>query len=143
MPVPVLLPSRSSVAALKQQQEAPWLVAVIQALGRRRERAAAGPLGQRLVGPDSQVAEAAAMALGSIATPEAARALAEARTGAPAVPAAVLGHARLLCADRMAARGEKEAAHAIYQEIHDLADDPLLKSAALSGMAHARPDKKP
>jgi len=134
---------KALVAALKQQEETPWFVAVIHALGRRREKAAVGPLSQRLVGQDGQIAEAAAMALGSIATPEAARALAAARTGAPAVPAAVLGHARLLCADRMAAREEKEAAHAIYREVHEQAGDPLLKTAAQSGMARVRPDKKP
>jgi HEAT repeat protein len=126
---------KALVAALGQQQEAAWLVAVIQALGRRREKAAVGLLSQRLAGPDRQIAEAAAMSLGSIATDEAAQALAAASKGASAVPAAVLGHARLLCADRMAGRGEKVRAHAIYREIHEQASDPLLKTAAQAGIA--------
>jgi hypothetical protein len=130
---------KALVAVLEQAEEPAWRVAVIHALGRRREKSAAAVLARELGNPDAEVAGAAAMALGSIATAEAARALASAAKTAPETRQAVLLHARLLCADRMAARGEKDAAYTIFKEIHDATQDPLLKTSALRAMGLGRP----
>jgi len=127
------------VAALEQTEAPAWRVAVIQALGRRREKSAAAVLARQLDNHDAQVADAAAMALGSIATAEAAQALAAAARTPPEARRALLAHARLLCADRMTARGEKDAAYAIFKEIHDGTQDPLLKTSALRGMGLSKP----
>jgi hypothetical protein len=127
------------VAALEQAGEPAWRVAVIQSLGRRQEKSAAGPLARDLDNRDAQVAATAAMSLGSIATPEAAQALASTAKTAPEARRAVLAHARLLCADRMAARGEKDAAYTIFKELHDATQDPLLKTSAQRGMTLSKP----
>ncbi len=127
------------VAAMEQAEEPAWRVAVIQALGRRREKSAAGLLVRDLDNRDAEVAAAAAMSLGSIATPEAAQALASAAKTAPEARRSVLSHARLLCADRMAARDSKDAAYAIFKDLHDATQDPLLKTSAQHGMGLSKP----
>jgi len=131
--------AHAMVAALEKAEEPAWRVAVIHALGRRREKSAAALLARQLDNRDAEIAGAAAMALGRIATAEAAAALASAAKTAPQTRQAVLLHARLLCADRMVARGEKDAACAIFKELHDATQDPLLKTSALRGMGQSKP----
>jgi len=57
---------------------------VIGSLGVRRDAQAVAAMSNFLAGPDAEVAQAAARALGMIGTPEAARALEAALAGAPA-----------------------------------------------------------
>jgi HEAT repeat protein len=125
------------LAILDKAQQTDWRVAVVNALGSRREQAAVGPLAKLLDEQDENLAEAAIMALGNIATPAAAKALAAAKLPEKLRPA--LGRARLLCAERFLARGEKDAASALYQDVYAQAKDPLLRMAALRGLVLSKP----
>jgi HEAT repeat protein len=112
-----------------------WQVALINALGARREASAAGAVSRMLAGPDEDVAEAAAMALGNIASPEAAKALAAARAGPSDKVARFVTRASLLCANRLLENGERALAAEIYQDVYDRASPPLFRMAALRGLA--------
>jgi len=133
--------SQAVLAILDKAEQAGWQVAVINALGSRREQAAVGPLAKLLDKQDQNVAEAAIMALGNIATPEAAKALAAAAAAArlPEKLRPELTRARLLCAERLWTRGEKDAAHALYQDVYAQTKDPLLRMAALRGLVRSKP----
>jgi len=126
------------LASLDKAEPADWRVAVINALGSRREKAAVGALAKLLDPQDENAAEAAIMAMGNIATPEAAQALAAAAK-LPEKLRPVVARARLLCAERLLARGEKDAAHALYQDVYARDKDPLLRVAALRGLVLSRP----
>jgi HEAT repeat protein len=81
------------------------------------------------------------MALGNIATPDAAQALSAAAAKLPEKLRPDLARARLLCAERFLARGEKDAAHAIYQEVYAGNKEPLLPMAALRGLILSKPQE--
>jgi HEAT repeat protein len=85
------------------------LVGAINSLFRRREAKAVEPLGKLVHSPDAAVAKAAALALGEISGPAAAKTLREAlaRTKGPA--RANVGMGALVCADRMMAEDRKAA----------------------------------
>jgi len=127
------------LATLDKGEQAGWRVAVVNALGSRREQAAVGPLAKLLNEQDENLAEAAIMALGNIATPAAAKALAAAAAKLPEKLRPALARARLLCAERLLARGEKDAAYALYQDVYAPAKDPLLRMAALRGLVLSKP----
>jgi len=90
-------------------------IGMISSLANRRDAASVPALGA-LLGGDPKTAAAAAAALGRIATPEAATALAAAPPAAGPVADAVID-ARLACADAMLAAGDRAAAKAIYQAL--------------------------
>lgn len=90
-------------------------IGMISSLANRRDTASVKPLTALLDG-DAKLAAAAAAALGRIATPDAAAALAVAKPQAGPVADAVID-ARLACADAFLAAGDREAARAIYQSI--------------------------
>jgi hypothetical protein len=108
-------------------------------LGARREASAVAVLSKMLAGDNRAVAEAAAMALGNIASSEAAKGLAETRAENPDRPPAFVTRASLLCAERMASRGEKAAANGIYQELYNSTKEPLFRTAAKRGLAMTKP----
>lgn len=89
-------------------------IGMLSSLAARRDLASV-PVIAALVAGDSPLASAAAEALGIIATPEAAAALAAAKVSGAAAEAVV--DARLACAEAMVAAGKKAEAKAIYQAI--------------------------
>ncbi len=101
---------------------------------RRTAVAAAGTVAMPAVVPSS--------ALGNIASSEAARVLAETRAENRDGPPAFVTQASLLCADRMATRGESTAAGEIYREVYNSASEPLFRLAARRGLAMTRPAAK-
>jgi HEAT repeat protein len=95
--------------ALGQLQGGP-LVGVIGSLGVRRDAEAVPALAKRLNDSDAVVARAAARALGSIGTPDAARALQGALPSVPAGNKLDVCEGLFRCAERLCATGqEKEA----------------------------------
>jgi HEAT repeat protein len=133
--------ARAILAILDQAEKADWRVAVINALGSRREEAAVGALAKLLDEQDQNVAEAAIMALGNIATPAAAHALAAATAKVPQKLRPELAKARLLCGERLLARGEKDAASAVCRDIYAQQKDSLLRMAALRGLVLSKPEE--
>jgi len=132
---------RAMAAALDEAQQAAWRVAVINAVGRRREAAAVDGLRQWATRGDAEVADAALMALGNIATPQAAQFLSAFPADAAARSRPALVRTLLLSADRLRTQGNNEAAAALYRQVRAQAREPFLAMAAVRGLVLARPDE--
>lgn len=143
---------KAIVVALAEAKEPQWRVALVNALGRRRQSDAIGPLSQLTNSDDDAVAQAAIMAMGNIASPEAAGMLMDlaarcAANGAspraakvPARHQPVLARALLLCADRLRAADNAALASDLYRQARATAADDFLRMAAVAGLAAVRPD---
>ena len=108
---------RALIDALGRADDAFLRLTILNALGRRREPAAVGAVAGLIESSDREVAAAALAALGSIGTREARDALSRAR-----LPNDLLlerAHARLLCAERLRANGDGEAAAQVVREIRE------------------------
>ncbi len=118
------------VSALKQASGAPRL-ALIQAVGQRRQRSAVPVLASLLNGPDADVAAAAAQALGAIGDGKAVSALRKSSSPAGAA-------ARLEAANRM----EGRAALRIYRELEaDSKVSDAVRLGAFRSLIAAEPAK--
>jgi len=117
---------------LKGARDAGLEVAYIGALGFRGESAAVPLLSRELRRGNKNTAAAAAIALGRIATPEAARALAGAREGAGDELRLLISDSHLRCAEKMLEGGNTSGAAAIYRELYR-PDEPA-RLAALVGL---------
>lgn len=114
-------------------------VGVIDSLGWRGEAASVPFLVPLLKDPQPEIAAAAAAALGRLATPEAARALAQARENVgPAVRPVVLD-AMLRAADRLAAK-HPDLARELYGNLYEAGDSPEIRAAAGRGLVLAHPE---
>jgi HEAT repeat protein len=107
--------------------EGKLLVGTINSIGVRRDAAAVDLLTKRLKDNDSQVASAAAVALGNIGNDAAAGSLRVALASAPADVRSAVAEGYLLCAERLQADAQSENAVAIYDEIRS-ADLPLQRT---------------
>jgi type 1 glutamine amidotransferase len=112
-------------------------IGVINSLGQRRDKGAAGALSGLLGGSDEAVATAAAAALGQIADSQAAAALAGAKDKTSGKVQLVVLDAYLKCADQLAAGGQKVQALAIYKELQKEGMPKPIRTAALTGMLNA------
>jgi len=108
-------------------------IGVISSLGNRRDAAAVPALSALLKDEDAAVARAAALALGSIGTPEAARALQEFMPAADQTKAAVVD-AQFACAEALLADKKHQAALGIYQSLAGDSQSRLVRLAATRGM---------
>ncbi|MDH7569675.1 MAG: HEAT repeat domain-containing protein [Armatimonadota bacterium] len=114
------------------------LVGVINSVGVRRDPRAV-PLLALLVGnADTEVARAAAAALGEIATPGAADALQRASLAAPSAVRDALEEGTLACARGLAQRGERARSRALYDHLREKAASAAVRAAALRGAILAR-----
>ena len=104
-------------------------VGVVNSLGVRRDAESTGALAALLKDGDKGVAGAAAAALGSIGTPDAAKALAAFE--APKELALAVCDAQLTCAERLLADGKKADALKIYKS---LSKPDLPKHVRVAGM---------
>lgn len=93
------------------------LVGVINSIGVRRDAKAVDGLAGRLKDADAEVASAAAVALGRIASPQAAAALQEALAGAPAAARSAMAQGCLLCAATWLAEGKPAEAAKMYDVV--------------------------
>ena len=113
------------------------LVGVINSVGYRRDAKAVGALAKLLYDGDSEVAQAAAAALGRISGPQAAKTLQQEldRGKAPVRPA--VAGAALVCAEGLLAQGQRKQALALYDAL-TRADLPTpVRDAATRQMAAA------
>ncbi|HUT11901.1 MAG TPA: HEAT repeat domain-containing protein [Thermoguttaceae bacterium] len=112
-------------------------VGVINSLGVLRDADATGALTALLADSDAEIASAAAAALGSIGTSEAAKALGDFQKSAPEGLRPAAADACLTCAERMLAAGNKAEAMMIYKTL-SAADQPKhVRLAAMRGMLAA------
>jgi type 1 glutamine amidotransferase len=112
-------------------------IGIVNSLGQRGDKKAVRPLTRMVTGKDEALATAAAAAMGRIATPQAAKALAAAKdkTGGK-VQLAVLD-SYLKCADKMVADGSKTEALAIYKALGSASMPKPIRTAAVTGMINA------
>ena len=117
------IPDPSADEALRaalDQVEGRLLMGVMGSVGVRRDARAAGAVAKRLAHPDAAVAQAAARALGQIGTPDAAKALEAALSGASAANQLALCEGLFRCAEALAAEGQTVPARAIYDRLRSL-----------------------
>jgi len=107
-------------------------VGVLSSLGNRGDAASVTQITAALGDADPKVAAAAAAALGSIHTPEAAKALATAKPVAAAMPVVI--DSRLACAEAFLAQGKMEDARAIYMLLAGESNPKLIRLAATRGI---------
>jgi HEAT repeat protein len=108
-------------------------VGVITSLGARADVASVAALAALLGDSDTAVARAAALALGAIRTPEAAKALAQAKPTDAEVKSATVD-ASLACAEGMLASGKKAEAQMIYRSLTGEGQPKHVRLAATRGM---------
>ncbi|MBM3878782.1 MAG: hypothetical protein FJ387_03545 [Verrucomicrobia bacterium] len=112
----------------------------IGTLGERRAAQAVPSLLPVLQGPDLRAAAAAATALGKIATPEAATALATARTTVHEALRATVDCAAIDAAHRLLAAGNSAAAAKLFQELFLAHTTGHIRLAAFQGYAASQGD---
>jgi HEAT repeat protein len=105
---------------------------IIASLGVRGDAAAIVPLQALLANADAAVASAAAHALGTIGSLDAARVIVTARPSA--ATKAALADAALNCAERMLATGNKQAAKVTYEKLLASTPTKLVQAAASHGL---------
>jgi HEAT repeat protein len=108
-------------------------VGVIASLGARHDAASVATLAALLSDADTAVARSAALALGAIRTPEAAKALAQAKPTDAVVKSATVD-ASLACAEGMLASGKKAEAQMIYRSLAGEGQPKHVRLAATRGM---------
>ncbi|MBM4019529.1 MAG: hypothetical protein FJ288_14625 [Planctomycetes bacterium] len=128
-------------AALAKAADPAWRVALVGALGSRKDAAAAPAVARLLADKDESVVAAALAALGNIGGPEAARSLSAARAAVPPALKAAAADACLKCADLLLKEGKKDEAAAIYQQMYAPAEPATTRLAALRGLVMARGEK--
>ncbi len=106
-------------------------IGIISSLGVRGEATALAPLQALLSDSDAAVASAAAHALGTIGSLEAAKALVAAKPSAGTK--AALADASLECADSLSASGKKPAAKVVYEKLLASSPSKPVLAAATRG----------
>jgi len=116
-------------------------VGVINSLGVRRDAESTATLVKLLGDSDAEIASAAAAALGSIGSPEAAKALGAFQAKAPKTLQLAAADAYLACAEQLLADGKKVDAMMIYKTLSK-SDHKHVKLAAMRGLLAATGKKK-
>lgn len=130
------IPAPEAAQALREalpQLSGKLQVGVIGSLGVRQDVASVPLLAALLDSPDLAVASAAAFALGGIRTPEAARALAEAKSTCAEIHLATTD-ASLACAEKLLADGKRTEALAVYRRFVGEDQPKHIRLAATRGM---------
>lgn len=131
------IPAPEAVAAMRDalsKVKGRLKVGVINSLGVRRDAEAFGALAALLEDSDAGIASAAAAAVGSIGTPEAAKALDAFQAKAPKKISLAVADARLCCAEKLLADGKKVDAMAIYKALSKGELPKHVKVAAQRGL---------
>jgi len=111
--------------------------AIINSLASRRSRTAVQAITAALTDTNENVARAAAYALGKIGTENAALALQAALPECQDDLYPALADACLRCADCLLAENKTQSATTIYRQMYQRDQSPLIRAAALNGMAAA------
>jgi len=109
------------------------LVGVIGSIGVRRDAQAVSELAKMLQDTDSEVAQAAARALGSIGNSTAAEALQAALPNASEANKLDLCEGLFRCAEALAAKGQREQTITIYDQLRRLPAPHQVRGGALRG----------
>lgn len=131
------IPAPEAAAALRDslgKVKGPLLIGVIGSVGCRRDAESVAALTSLLVDEDKAVAAAAAQALGSIGTPPAAKALAEAAGKSHEGEKIAVADAALACAERLLASGDKGEAVSLYKSLTSESQPKHVRVAAAKGM---------
>lgn len=112
-------------------------VGLLNSLGYRADAASVAAVAKELTNQDQDVAAAAARALGKIATADAAKALAGARTKAKGDVRFRISDSCLLCADNLLKQGKAKEAAAIYTELNKPDEAKSIRLAAVQGLLKA------
>jgi HEAT repeat protein len=129
------IPAKEAATALRDslaKLNGTLKVGVITSLGARRDADSVAALIAQLSDSDEQIVRAAATALGSIATADAAKALAGIKPTGVAKSAAV--DARLACAEALLAAGNKAEALSIYKSFAGSEQPKHIRLAGTRGM---------
>jgi HEAT repeat protein len=129
-------PAPEAAAALRDalsKVAATLKVGIIGSLGARGDAASVKDLSALVSNGDAAVARAAALALGNIASADAARAVADAKPAHEDANAAVID-ARLACAEALLAAGKKAEAVALYKSLAGENQPKHVRLAATRGM---------
>jgi len=130
-------------AALREslgETEGQIKVGIINTIGMRRDERAVDALARMVYSDNSQVAEAAASALGKIANSAATEALAGAKAKTSGQLHTIVVDAYLACADKLAETGGKSKAMRIYREVFKADESTSIRAAALTGMINSAGD---
>jgi HEAT repeat protein len=114
------IPGPAADEALRKASESlqgRLLVGVINSIGVRRDAAAVDRLAGRLDDKDTEVASAAAVALGNIGNAAASKSLLPKLAGAPIAVRSAVAEGCVLCAERFAAQGNAADAVKIFDEV--------------------------
>ncbi len=113
-------------------------IGIINSLGIRRDAKSVAALIPVLESSEDEIRSAAAAALGSIGTPQTAKALSAYLEKVPRRLRLAAIDAYLMCAERLLADGKKEAAVAIYKALASPDQSARVRRAASLGLAAAR-----
>jgi len=125
---------RDNLAPLKGR----LAIGVINSLGVRHDAEAVDQLTARLKDADSEVASAAAVALGRVGNPAATKTLRQALTSVPAPVRSAVAEGCILCAERLMADGQGKQAAEIYDEVRKAEVPKPRKLEATRGAILAR-----
>ena len=109
------------------------LVGVIGSIGVRRDAKAVAALAKMLQDPDTEVAQAAARALGKIGNSAAAKALQGVLANAPAASQLALCEGLFRCAEALAAKGQRDEVITIYDQLRNLQAPHQVRGGAVRG----------
>jgi len=112
-------------------------IGIVNSLGQRGDKKAVRPLARMVTGKNEALAAAAAAALGRIANPQAAKALAAAKDKTKGKVQLAVLDAYLKCADKMVATGKKAQALTIYKALGSASMPKPIRTAAVTGMINA------
>jgi HEAT repeat protein len=116
-------------------------IGIVNTLGVRGDKKAVGLLAGMIKDSNEMTAGAAIAALGRIDDPAAKEAIAKAKDEVKGALRAVALDAYIRCADRLAAKGEKDAASAIYKQLYAAGEPEPIRAAALRGIIMTAGDK--
>ncbi|MBE3037516.1 MAG: HEAT repeat domain-containing protein, partial [Chloroflexi bacterium] len=116
-------------------------VGIINTLGVRGDKKAVETLAGLVIDTNETIAVAAVAALSRIDDPCATDAIAKAKDKATGTVKAAALDAYLRCADRLAAKGQKDAAGAIYKQLYATGEPMPVRIAAARGMIVTAGDK--
>lgn len=133
---------RTLLVALAEADTPGWRLAIVNALGSRRETSAVSKLKERLhAEEDEKVSSAMRMALGNIGRSDAVAGPAWQRDSVAQAGLADATRARLLAADRQLDDGNAREANELYEKVHAQTKEPLFRLAALRGVVRSSPDR--
>ena len=135
------IPGPASDAALRDalgMLEGRLLVGTINSIGVRRDRRAVNPLVQKLGHVNSSVASAAAVALGHIGGAQAAQALTQSLTDAPAGVRSAVAEGCILCAEWFLTQDQTDDAVKLYDTVRQAAVPEQRHLEAVRGAILAR-----